>query len=64
MNRKTKNALLDIAAELIVSPIALYAKAVELKKQFDESETGQKTHKVIRQAGEDISSAAKGFADS
>lgn len=64
MNRRTKNALLDVAAELIVSPIALYAKAVELKGKFDESEAGQKTHKVIKQAGSDISSAAKGFAES
>ena len=71
MNRRTKSALLDIAAELIVSPIALYAKATQLKGKFDESETGKKTNAAVKkagdglkQAGADISTAAKTFADS
>ncbi len=64
MNKQLKNSLLDIAAELLVSPIALYAKAAQLKHKFDESETGQKTEKIIKQAGTDINAAAKSFADS
>ncbi|MGI6071414.1 MAG: hypothetical protein ACOX75_00165 [Lachnospiraceae bacterium] len=64
MRKKTKNALLDIAAELIVSPLAAYVKAVELKNKFAETEAGKKTQRVVKQAGEDISAAAKTFADS
>ena len=64
MDKKIKNALLDIAAEIIVSPLAAYAKLHELKGKFDESETGKKTNAALKQAGADISEAAKTFADS
>ena len=71
MNRRTKSALLDIAAELIVSPIALYAKTTQLKAKFDDSDAGKKTNAAVKkagnglkQAGADISTAAKSFAES
>ena len=64
MNKKTKEKLLDVAAELVVSPLALYAKASELKDKFDESETGKTINSTLQQAGDDVAGAAKSFAES
>ena len=59
MNKETKGKILDIAAEILVSPLAAYAKAVEIKKAVEGSETYEKTKEAAKSAGKDIKGAAK-----
>ena len=62
MTNTDREKWLDIAAELIVSPIALCAKACELAKEFSESEAGKATADAIVKKGADIGSKAKDVA--
>ena len=64
MKARTKNILLDVAAELIVSPITAYVKIRELKTQFDESESGQKTKEAVKKASVKIKETATTVANS
>ena len=59
MNKETKGKILDIAAEILVSPLAAYAKAAEIKKAVEGSETYGKTKEAAKSAGKDIKGAAK-----
>lgn len=59
MNKKVEGKILDIAAELVVSPLALFVKACEIKETIAESETYEKTKEAARSAGNDIKNAAK-----
>ena len=59
MDKKTEGKILDIAAELLVSPLAAYAKLHEVKKAVSGSETCKLVRDTARSAGEDIKSAAK-----
>ncbi len=58
MKQKTKNDLLDIAAELIVSPITAYVKGRELYLKLAKSEAADDVKEKARKAGEDIQAAA------
>ena len=59
MNKKTEGKILDIAAEVLVSPLAAFVKAVEIKKAVAGSETYEKTKEAAKSAGKDIKGAAK-----
>lgn len=58
MDKKIEGKILDIAAELLVSPLAAYAKAVEIKETVTGSETYEKTKDAAKSAGRDIKNAA------
>ncbi|MCF0142617.1 MAG: hypothetical protein HUJ75_04495 [Parasporobacterium sp.] len=59
MDKKTKNTLLDIAAEILVAPITLYVAGSNAAKSFCESEFGKKAVDTVKTAGDDIKEAAK-----
>lgn len=59
MNKKTQGKILDIAAAVIVSPLAAYAKAAEIIDRVEGSETYAKTLEAAKSAGNDIKTAAK-----
>ncbi len=59
MTNKTKDTLLDIAAELVVAPLACYAYIHNKGKKFAESETGQKTMDAVQSAGKEVRAAAE-----
>lgn len=59
MNKTVEGRLLDIAAELIVSPITAYVKVHEIKETVTGSEAYSKTAQGIRYAGSEVKNAAK-----
>lgn len=59
MDKKVKGKILDIAAELLVSPLTAYAKGHELKESIVENETYQKAKDTVISAGKDIKTTAK-----
>ncbi len=59
MDKKTKNDLMDIAAELVVSPLTAYATGRELYKKFKASEANAKIVSYAEQKGEEIQRTAK-----
>ena len=64
MDKKTKNSLLNVAAELIVLPITAFVAVKRGIDTFNESDTGKKVKAYAKQAGEEISEAAKKAAES
>ena len=64
MDRKTKDSLLNLAADLIVLPITAFVAVKRATDYFNESDTGKKVKAYARQAGEEISAAAKKAAES
>ncbi len=59
MDKKTKDSLLNIAAELVVSPIRVYAAARELKGKLDADGTNDKIKAYVN----DFGAKAKEFGE-
>lgn len=59
MDKKTKDSLLNIAAELVVSPIRIYAAARELKEKWDADGTNDK----IKAYANNFGAKAKEFGE-
>lgn len=59
MDKKLKNDLMDIAAELVVSPLTAYVKGREIYNNFAESETGAKIMDYADKKGKEFQDAAK-----
>ncbi|MCQ2512245.1 MAG: hypothetical protein MJ092_02515 [Lachnospiraceae bacterium] len=77
MDKKTKDSLLNIAAELVVSPLRVYASVKELKEKLDADGTHDKIKAYVndfgakakefgedaKKFGDDLSAKVKEFAD-
>ena len=59
MDKQTKETLMDIAAEIVVSPLTFYVKLRELKEEFDASSVGARTNEKINTTREKAASKAK-----
>lgn len=59
MDKKTKDTLLNIAAELVVSPLRAYAAAKELKEKLDADGTNDKIKSYVN----DFGAKAKEFGE-
>lgn len=59
MCNKARGKILDIAAELIVSPLAAVAKAHEIKEELNEYETYVKAKDTVKSAAGDVKKAAE-----
>ncbi|MCQ2530153.1 MAG: hypothetical protein MJ086_02720 [Lachnospiraceae bacterium] len=70
MDKKTKDSLLNIAAELVVSPLRVYAAAKELKEKLDADGTNDKIKAYVndfgakaKEFGEKAGEKAKAYGD-
>lgn len=59
MNRQTKEIMMDITAEVVVSPLTLYVKLKELKDEFDASTVGAQANAKIYSTKKKAKCAAK-----
>lgn len=64
MDKKTKDKFLDIAAELIVSPLAAYARLHEISETVKDTETYNEVKKTAKEARNEAEEAVKEACES
>ncbi len=63
MDKKTKNILMDMAAQVVVLPITAFVTAKNLKDNFNSSDAGKKVKAYAKQTGEELGKAVKKATD-